>query len=338
MKQNKRKLSFPIGQTEESDVNSRFSDSVDAYTVNDLQNMEKSRQRSQFVSLLTRCVVIAVCIGVLGYSAYMIGDKILDNRRSASAYEELRVNESDYITIARSKDLQEPNAMLTVLQMLDADGVYEDYKPSQSTSEDKAAHYAAFYANFMKVAASYDNVYAWIYMTDTNGHVNYPIMKGDDNDFYLYHNYKGESSRSGSVFADCNLSDNYYSNYNMVLYGHNMKDGSMFHYVKKWCNDAKIKTLVQTTQIEIYTREGVYIYDILSYYIDDSNKFATISFSSGESYLEFLQTIAKKSNIRTNREYTSDSKICTLITCTNGSDGDSRYVVHGILNQFIPFE
>lgn len=320
---------------EETELSSRFADSVDAYTVHDLQNMERARQRSQVISLLLRCAVIAVCISVLGYSAYQIIDKVMDNRRSAAAYEALQIDASDYITIPHSKALKEPNGMPTVLQMLDADGVYEDYVHTELPDADRSEHYAAFYANFLTVANTYPNVYAWIYMSDTR--VNYPVMKCSDNDYYLTHNYEGKESRSGSIFADRSISDNYYSNYNMVLYGHNMKDRTMFHTVKEWCNSSRIKTLVQTTQIEIYTREGLYIYNILAYYVDNSNRYATTYFSSDSDYLNFLNDAVKKSKTKTNKEYTADSRICTLITCTNGSDGDSRYVVHGILNQFIPF-
>lgn len=311
-----------------------FSDSLDAYTVRDLRNPEKKRSPSQISSLLVRSASIAVCIGILGYSGYKIVDKVLENARAAEAYDELRVDESNMVSLIRSKNLPEPNAMPTVLQMLDAEGNYEDYVPGFDISPDKEQYYDRYYNKFLQVANTYDHVYAWIRMTDTN--VNYPVMKGNDNSYYLEHNFKGERFSSGSIFADCGVSDNYYSNYNMVLYGHNMRDGSMFHSVKTWCNSAKIKTLVQTSQIEIYTYEGIYIYDILSFYIDNSNKFATVSFRSPSAYLDFLNSISKKSNIRTNREYDADSRICTLITCTNGTDGDSRYVVHGILNQFLP--
>lgn len=321
---------------QQENKNELFARSVEKFSADDIKNTRFTRQRSSLPSLLVRSTAIALCIGILGYSCYRIIDKVAEDSRASAAYEDLRVDEDVFTTIAKSKSLQEPNAMPTVLQMLNADGNYEAYVPSPETSEEQAQHYDAFYANFLKVADKYDNVYAWIYMTDTNGRVNYPVMKGSDNEYYLTHDFKGNASHSGSIFADRGVSDNYYSNRNMVLYGHNMKDGSMFHSVKTWCNSAKIKTLVQTTQIEIYTREGIYIYDILSYYVDSGTRFASVTFKSEADYTEFLKSISKKSNIKTNRPYSGDSRICTLITCTNGSNGSSRYVVHGILNRFLP--
>ncbi len=314
--------------------NNRFAESVEAYTVHDLQHTEKTHDRSRIGSLLIRCAAIAVCICILGYSVYMIANKVLDDREAASAYNVLHEGLEETTTLERSLNLPEPNAMPTVLQLLNAEGEYDPYVPNPSTIVDRTEHYRVTYQKFLRAANNYENVYAWIYMSDTR--INYPVMKGTDNDFYLNHNFEGKEHNSGSVFADCNLSNNFSSNYNMVIYGHNMRNGEMFHSLKLWCNDAKIRTYLQTTQIEIYTREGIYIYKPFSYYIDDSNVFATIYFPDAGAYTSFLQNIYGKSNIRTNRAYSADSKICTLITCTNGQKGDSRYVVHGILDQFIP--
>ena len=319
------------------DETNRFADSVDAYTAHDLQNIERSRQRTNVVSLLIRSLVIAVCICVLGYSVYQIVDKVIDDRLAAEAYAALRVDSDASSALARSKALKEPNAMPTVLQMLNADGTYEDYIPTDTVDPNKADHYANLYANFLKRADANPNMYAWIYMTDTN--VDYPVMwKQYDNEYYLQHDYQGNASHSGAIFADGWVSPNFYSNKNMVLYGHNMKNGSMFHSVKTWCNKQDIKTLVKTSQIEIYTREGLYIYNILSYYIDDTFFYDKTDFGSDAEYLQFLSKIYNRSYNKSGREYDADSRICTLITCTNGSEGDSRYVVHGILSGFIKFD
>ena len=323
--------------TPPDDNSNRFADSVDAYTAHDMQNIERSRQRTNVASLLIRSLVIAFCICLLGYSVYRIADKIIDDRRAAEAYESLRADKDTASALARSKVLPEPKSMPTVLQMLDADGVYEDYMPSDSVDPNKADHYANVYANFLKWVNLNPDIYAWIYMTDTD--VDYPVMwKQYDNEYYLNHDFQGNDSRSGAIFADGWVSSNYYSNKNMVLYGHNMKNGSMFNSVKKWCNKPDIKTLVKTTQIEIYTRDGLYIYNILSYYIDDTFFYDKTDFDSDEEYLAFLSKVSKRSYIRTERDYDASSRICTLITCTNGSDGDSRYVVQGILTGFIKFD
>lgn len=72
---------------------------------------------------------------------------------------------------------------------------------------------------------AYPNAIGWIYLPNTA--INYPIMQSDDNDFYLHHAYDGSSLKAGSVFLDYRYESRFMNNLN-ILYGHNMKNGSMF--------------------------------------------------------------------------------------------------------------
>lgn len=321
--------------TQETAETRAFAESVSGYSAAELYNTEKEKKASPLPGLLARFAVIAVCIAVLGYSVYMIADKLISDYRAEAAYDDIRVDEDGYISVRHAQDLQEPNGMPTVLQMLSADGEYEDYVPSDYVPEDKMAHYTGVYKNFMKLSAKYPEMYAWIYMTDTK--INYPVMKGSNNSFYLSHNYKGETSNAGSIFADCHLSDSVYSNRNVLIYGHNMRGNLMFHSLKTWCEDDKNKTMMKTSQIEIYTKEGVYIYDMFAWYIDGGVEYTALTFRDESDYLKFLKTAYSKSKVKSGREYGTDSRVCTLVTCTNGTATNFRYVVHGILNRFMPF-
>ena len=75
------------------------------------------------------------------------------------------------------------------------------------------------------------DVIAWIKINDTN--INYPVVQTNDNDYYLYRNYRKENSNYGSIFIDKN-SDIENTNSNIIMYGHNMKDGSMFGDLLKY--------------------------------------------------------------------------------------------------------
>ena len=159
---------------EEAEMETRFADSVDSYTVKDLKNMEKARKRSQTISLLIRSLLIAVCIGMMGYSVYMISDKTAEDKEAEEVYEALRVDEKDYLSIKHGTNLQEPNDMPTVMEMIGSDGKYEDYLDPDFVSGEKAEHYSIYYRNFMEHAANHEDMYGWIYMTDTR--INYPLM------------------------------------------------------------------------------------------------------------------------------------------------------------------
>ena len=78
----------------------------------------------------------------------------------------------------------------------------------------------------------YPDVVAWIEIEGTN--INYPVMQTDDNDFYMTHNYKKETSKRGSLFLDKDYDWSIPSS-NLLIYGHNnSKDGSMFADLLKY--------------------------------------------------------------------------------------------------------
>ncbi|MBQ0092717.1 MAG: class B sortase [Clostridiales bacterium] len=323
-----------------------FVSSLQNYSAEEFRGDSRDRRSSALPDLLLRFAVIGVCIAVLGYSVYMIADKLAADYRAERAYEDIRASEEEYSPVRHALDLPEPKEMLTVQQMLDAGGEYEDYVPSDYVPEDEKAHYASIYRNFLKLSAQYPDMYAWIYMTDTK--VDYPVMKHNygnpgkkpDNEFYLKHNYKGVESAAGSISADVYLNDTFYANRNMIIYGHNMKGNLMFHSLKLWCEDDKNRSMIKTSQIEIYTKEGVYIYRILGWYIDNSRDFVQQNFSDEADFLNFVANANKKAGRnKSGIEYNSESRVCTLITCTSGDPNNPyRYVVHGILNSFLSFD
>lgn len=73
--------------------------------------------------------------------------------------------------------------------------------------------------------SAHPDAVGWLYIPDSS--VNYPIMQGDDNDFYLHHAYDGSSLKSGSIFLDYRCENRFMNPINIV-YGHNMCNGSMF--------------------------------------------------------------------------------------------------------------
>lgn len=82
---------------------------------------------------------------------------------------------------------------------------------------------------------SYPNAIDWIYLPGTA--INYPIMQGDDNEFYLHHAYDNGYLKAGSVFLDNRCESRFKNNLN-ILYAHNMKNGSMFAGVTNFKNNA----------------------------------------------------------------------------------------------------
>ena len=319
-------------QYENKNSTSEFERSVMRYSAADVKTVTK-KGRKNIRSLLIQAVLIAICIAVFGYSLMTIALRMIETKVTEDVYSDL-VAVGAESAVKRASSLPEPSSMYTLKQMMDANGVYSDYT-EEFQSEDDLSRRHQIYRSFLSTASNYANVYGWIYVDNTK--INYPIMKDTDNTFYLTHDYRGNVASSGSIFASCELSNNYDANLNNVIYGHCMKNGTMFRTLKTFLEQANRNTLAKTMRIEIYTKKGLYVYKILSAYRDVNFSFKTTYFSSSDEYLAFLKQIVSNNTLRVNQDYDENSRICTLVTCANvTSREDERYVMHGILTSFIP--
>ena len=179
-------------------------------------------------------------------------------------------------------------------------------------------------------------VYGYISVQNTN--INYPVTRGEDNDFYLNHAVTGEYNPVGCIFADyeCDLSVG--NNYNTVFYGHNITTGGsdMFHDVEKFF-DAK---MMFNSYIYVYTMEGIYIFEPFSVYETDyEDKYFKVRFKSGDQFIDFakeLQALTQAKDQETkkimskNLVFTDRDRLLTLSTCTNGYY-TQRYALHAKL-------
>ena len=163
---------------------------------------------------------------------------------------------------------------------------------------------------------------AYIKINNTN--IDYPVVKYKDNDYYLNHNFEKKVNSGGWVFAD--FKNNFDGNdKNIIIYGHNMKDKSMFGTLSRtltseWENDEN------NLFITLVTEEKQYTYKIFSTYrIDNEEYYITTNFNSNNEYINFLSTIKKRSNKYYDISLDENDQILTLSTC---SGNNKRIVVH----------
>lgn len=176
------------------------------------------------------------------------------------------------------------------------------------------------------------DIYAWIYIPGTK--VNYPILQsGDDKeeDYYLDHNLDGSEGLPGCIYTQKRNSIDF-SDPNTVVYGHNMKDGSMF----KGLHDFQDAAFFQENQyIYIYTPQENYIYRIFAAYRYDNRLILEYynDFRDQQTFAVYLEEILSQQNsvcnLNKDVEVTSEDKIITLSTCIGNSD--YRYLVQGKL-------
>jgi sortase B len=165
-------------------------------------------------------------------------------------------------------------------------------------------------------------VVGWIKIPYTK--VDYPIVKTDNNNFYLNHNIKGEENKAGWIFMDYRNEYNG-TDKNIIIYGHHMKDGSMFRDLvgfkdAEFFNNNKV--------IQLYDMYGETEWEVFSAYVTKYDfPYLITQFENSREYLSFIKKLKDKSNIKSNVQISEKDKILTLSTCTYEYK-DARLVVH----------
>ena len=169
------------------------------------------------------------------------------------------------------------------------------------------------------------DVLGWIRIPDSR--IDYPLMAGTDNDFYLNHTWDKQENSVGSIFLEHQNSPDL-TDYNTILYGHNMNDGSMFAGLRRytgqhyWSNHP---------YVYIATDSGVLRYEIFSSYTArvDSVTYG-LSFRQEKTRADFLIHALETSVIQADIVPEKEDRILTLSTCS-GAGYSTRWVVHARL-------
>ena len=154
--------------------------------------------------------------------------------------------------------------------------------------------------------------------------IEYPVVQATDNAYYLTHSLDQSYNGAGWIFADYrNIVDS--TDKNIVIYGHNRRDGSMFGTLKKilkeeWYNDEN------NWQIKFITEKEEIIYQVFSIYkIENEDYYITTDFFDN-SFGEFIETIKNRSIKDFGVQVNENDQILTLSTCDNNNK--YRVVLH----------
>lgn len=169
------------------------------------------------------------------------------------------------------------------------------------------------------------DVVAWIYLEDTK--INYPVVQGADNSYYLYRLFDGSSNGAGSIFMDFR-SQRDLSGRNTILYGHHMKNGTMFNQITKYKEQAFYD---QHPVALLMTPEGNYKIEFVAGYVTNMNSDAwKMEFASDEEFSLWLENAIAQSTFTSTVKPGPQDRVVTLSTCTYEYN-DARYVLVGIL-------
>lgn len=178
--------------------------------------------------------------------------------------------------------------------------------------------------DFERLQSINNDIIGWIKIPNTN--INYPILKGETDEYYLRKDIYKNYNFSGSIFVDSST-DKEFSDDNTVIYGHNLKNGKMFSQLTRIYNGE----LEKNVDIEIYSNNNIKRYKVISAYLGEQDLSITQKkFSEVKQKESFIDNTISKSNIQF--DYTKDysKKIVTLVTCDK--TGNKRIIVTGIEN------
>ena len=193
-------------------------------------------------------------------------------------------------------------------------------------AEGGAAGHAPIEVDFEALLAESADAVGWLYCEGTT--INYPVVQGKDNTFYLHHNYSGEKQNSGAVFVDADNRTGF-QDANTFVYGHYMNDGSMFAVLRSWEEEGFYQ---EHPVMWLLTPEQDYKVVLFAGYntVAGSETYSIFD-NPGREFEAYLRFCAGKSDFETDVVLEGAKNCIVLSTCELYTATDSRYVIHGIL-------
>ena len=256
-------------------------------------------------------LLLILTVILLAVSGYMVFSEIREYRESTDAYDELTVfvelpEQTDPVTDpetepSETENVTEPEEPAVVLPAVD----------------------------FTALREKAPDVIAWLTLPDTA--INYPVVQADDNAYYLRRLYDGTYNQAGCLFADYRCAADL-SGRNTVIYGHNMRNGSMFSTLKEYAAQSYYEA---HPTMYLITPEGGYIAEIFAAFVASPNEIGSdtspwrTQWPDDAAFGEWLTYTAERSVIESGITVNAGDRILTLSTCANS--GKDRFLVMGKL-------
>ena len=182
---------------------------------------------------------------------------------------------------------------------------------------------ASYEVDFEELKKINSDTVGWIKVNGIN--ISFPVVKADNNNFYLKHSFDKSNNPCGWIFADCNNKIDG-TDKNIIIYGHNRRDGTMFSQLisilnPEWYNDENNK------YISFITEQGEEKYEVFSIYqIEAEDYYIQTKFNSTKDYLDFLNTLKSRSTKDFQVSLSANDQVLTLSTC--GKENKLRVVLH----------
>ena len=255
-------------------------------------------------------LILILLVAVLGYSLWQIFQVTAEYQGGAEAYESLE----QYISM--------PGTFEPVRELATTPEGETYYVEAGTQDQEDAVQCPQ--VDFEALRQINPDVAGWICIPGTV--VNYPVVQGMDNDYYLTHLFDGTRNSSGCIFLDSAVSPDFMA-HNSVLHGHHMRNGSMFASI---CDYGSQSHYDAHPTAMLLTPGGNYEIRFFSGYVTDVEDDAWDPYFTDEEFEAWLGQRVAKSAFDAQVTPTAADRIITLSTCTYEFE-DARFVLHGVL-------
>lgn len=265
--------------------------------------MRKKLQQFFFHKKISK-IVITLSIAVFVYAAYGLLDIFFDYYQNRKE-------------LAMAKELYEAS-------------VSSEHPIREDQENRKKEEKLQVRSTFHDLLEENEDTVGWLKIADTN--VDYPILQSDNNTDYLTKSFSGEESITGSIFMDYRNDITDEEERNFIIYGHRVKDGSMFEDLTKFLDEDFFKDHQTFTFETLYNEYEAEIFAVYNTLIDFN--YIETDFSSDEDFEQLVSQMQEKSTYNTDVDVQADDQIVTLSTCEYTLDPvDSRLVIHAKLTK-----
>lgn len=246
------------------------------------------------------CILLALLSAV---SIFMIVRHYSEEKKAADSYSDML----DFVITDNTEETQptEPN---------EAGETEAVTKPSIEPDEEEQT----ISIDFEQLMAKYPDVVGWLYCEGTP--INYPVMQSDDNDYYLRRLPDGTYNTAGSLFADYRCGEMGETN-NYIIYGHNMKNGTMFSSLTKYKSQSYYD---EHPVLYLFTPEAEYRIELIAGFV---SKPTGEVYNTKQSYEQILE-YSSLSTFASDVALSDTDMFITLSTCSYEYE-NARYVVIG---------
>jgi sortase B len=211
----------------------------------------------------------------------------------------------------------------------DVDVIGDETQTGQ-TNNYAGTYYTNYSRVFDELLQINDDTVGWLKVNNTR--IDYPVVQGNDNKYYLFRDFKKNKNSMGWVFMDFRNNPNDLDP-NTIIYGHNIKGGIMFGQLSQLLQKSYLSK-ESNNYITFNTKQGNMKWRIFSVYrIPETTDYLQNNFYTKEDFKAFINMIQSRSTHQFNVTVTENDKILTLSTC---STNKTRNVVHAVLVETTP--